>query len=264
MKAVWQKGLIGGLLAATCMPKLWAADQSSDPGPDAAVNAAGGGYFWVGVAALLLVGLGLVGWYRRSRAGGASLAGRGEVEDDEQGVQASVLHGYSEKNVGNDASARPWERRGPSLDAGTAAGSQGGWSADAASAAQSVPDGFDGEAFVKASKANFLALQEAWDQADIARLRAMMTEGMLEQIKSQLAEREALGGVDAATEVVMLEARLLGVEDQGDEHMASVEFSGMLREDSSAGPNPFRELWNITRPKGGDGGWLVAGVQALQ
>jgi predicted lipid-binding transport protein (Tim44 family) len=46
--------------------------------------------------------------------------------------------------------------------------------------------------------------------------------------------------------------------------MASVEFSGMIREDASAGPNPFREVWNITRPKSGSGGWLVAGVQALQ
>jgi predicted lipid-binding transport protein (Tim44 family) len=32
----------------------------------------------------------------------------------------------------------------------------------------------------------------------------------------------------------------------------------------SMGPNPFREVWNITRPKAGGGGWLVAGVQALQ
>ncbi len=46
--------------------------------------------------------------------------------------------------------------------------------------------------------------------------------------------------------------------------MASVEFSGMLREESSAGPNPFREIWMITRPKVGFGDWLVAGVQALQ
>ncbi|HEY9095151.1 MAG TPA: Tim44-like domain-containing protein [Hydrogenophaga sp.] len=264
MKAVWQKGLRGGLLAATCMPKLWAADQSSDSGSDAAANVAVDSYLWVGVAALLLVGWGLVGWYRRSRSSGASLTKRSELEGDELGVRASVLRSYSEKNVGNDASARPWERRGPALDAGTAAGSQGGWSLDAASAAQSVPDGFDAASFLSASKANFLALQEAWDKADTSQLRAMMTEGMLEQIKSQLAEREAHGGVGAATEVVMLEARLLGVEDQGDEHMASVEFSGMLREDASAGPNPFRELWNITRPKGGDGGWLVAGVQALQ
>jgi predicted lipid-binding transport protein (Tim44 family) len=46
--------------------------------------------------------------------------------------------------------------------------------------------------------------------------------------------------------------------------MASVEFSGMIREEPSAGPSPFREVWNMTKPKSGNGGWLVAGVQALQ
>jgi predicted lipid-binding transport protein (Tim44 family) len=61
----------------------------------------------------------------------------------------------------------------------------------------------------------------------------------------------------------MIEAHLLGIEELDNEYMASVEFSGMIREDLSAGPNPFREVWNMTKPKSG-GGWLVAGVQALQ
>ena len=61
----------------------------------------------------------------------------------------------------------------------------------------------------------------------------------------------------------MLEAQLLGIEDLGDAYMASVEFNGMIREQPSAGPSPFREVWNMTKPKEG-GGWLVAGVQALQ
>jgi predicted lipid-binding transport protein (Tim44 family) len=38
----------------------------------------------------------------------------------------------------------------------------------------------------------------------------------------------------------------------------------MIREEASAGPNPFREVWNMTKPKNGHSGWLVAGVQALQ
>ena len=128
-----------------------------------------------------------------------------------------------------------------------------------------MPAGFDAEGFLKASKANFISLQDAWDRSDIPSLRAMMTDGMLEQIKGQLAERERAGGSAVnKTEVVMLDAQLLGIEELDDEYMASVEFSGLIREDVSAGPNPFREVWNITRPKSGPGGWLVAGVQALQ
>ena len=128
-----------------------------------------------------------------------------------------------------------------------------------------VPDGFDVDGFLTASKNNFVNLQAAWDRADIPSLRAMMTDGMLEQIKAQLSEREQQSvGSPNTTEVVMIEAHMLGIEESDADYMASVEFSGLIREDASSGPNPFREVWNITRPKSGPGGWLVAGVQALQ
>jgi len=38
----------------------------------------------------------------------------------------------------------------------------------------------------------------------------------------------------------------------------------VIREEVSAGPNPFREVWNMTKPKDGKSGWLVTGLQALQ
>jgi predicted lipid-binding transport protein (Tim44 family) len=160
--------------------------------------------------------------------------------------------GYSPKNVGNDASARPWEQHPIAAEPGEAAGC-------------GIPECFDTPGFLAASKANFVSLQAAWDRSDIAALRAMMTDGMLEQIKVQLAEREQTQGeAPNQTDVVMLEARLLGIEELGSGYLASVEFSGLIREDASAGPNPFREVWNITRAKLGSAGWLVAGVQALQ
>ena len=88
---------------------------------------------------------------------------------------------------------------------------------------------------------------------------------MLSEIRGQLAEREAQrGGAPNQTDVVMIDAQLLGIEDLGNDYMASVEFSGMIREEAAAGPSPFREVWNMTKPKSGASGWLVAGVQALQ
>ena len=173
---------------------------------------------------------------------------------------------YSPNNVGNDASARPWERSAPvAFDSSASNGGSIIGSALGGSQNWGVPAGFDVEGFLKASKANFVSLQAAWDRGDIASLRAMMTDGMLEEVKSQLAERERhTGAATNKTEVVMLDAHLLGIEELDSAYMASVEFSGMIREDESAGPSPFREVWNITRPKAGPGGWLVAGVQALQ
>ena len=181
---------------------------------------------------------------------------------------ATTPKNYSPENVGNDASARPWERNNMAFDANAAGAANTGsmiGSGLTGSQAWGVPAGFDAEGFLKACKANFLTLQDAWDHSDIQNLRAMMTDEMLEQIKVQLADREShTGGGTNKTDVVMLEAQLLGIEELSDVYMASVEFSGMIREDASAGASPFREVWNMTKPRNGSGGWLVAGVQALQ
>lgn len=186
-------------------------------------------------------------------------------------ASAPVLRQYSPDHVGNDASARPWERHSqfeaPAADASArpqASGVQIG-SALAGGSAWAIPAGFDTPGFLDAAKRNFVTLQAAWDRSDLDTLRSMMTDGMLDEIRVQLTEREAhRNGGQNTTDVVMLEAQLLGIEDLGEGYMASVEFSGMIREEPSAGPNPFREVWNMTKPKDGRTGWLVAGVQALQ
>jgi predicted lipid-binding transport protein (Tim44 family) len=174
---------------------------------------------------------------------------------------------YSPDKVGNDASARPWERGSMAFDSAKSGQGSGVQIGSALGGSQNwgVPAGFDTEGFVTAAKRNFITLQDAWDRSDISTLRSMMTDEMLGEIKAQLAEREGhLGGQPNKTEVVMLDAQLLGIEDLGSDYMASVEFSGMIREEPSAGPSPFREVWNMTKPKSGNSGWLVAGVQALQ
>lgn len=211
------------------------------------------------LALLIMVVVGFV--MRRLKAGN----GQGTTPYAMQGAgNATTPRNYSPENVGNDASARPWERNNMAFDASKGAGGSMIGSGLAGSQAWGVPDGFDAEGFLRACKTNFVTLQDAWDRSDVNSLRAMMTDEMLEQIKAQLADREShTGGVTNKTDVVMLDAKLLGIEELSDVYMASVEFSGMIREDASAGASPFREVWNMTKPRSG-GGWLVAGVQALQ
>ena len=220
-------------------------------------------------ALLALVVMAVVGWVMRSRKpqGAASNASPFAFQGAGQTVTPAS---YRPENVGNDASARPWERSATAFDS-TKAGSMGAATGSiigsglAGSQTWGIPAGFDSEGFLRSAKANFVSLQAAWDKSDIAALRVMMTDTMLKEIQAQLAEREAhTGGPLNLTEVVMIEAHLLGIEDLGDDYMASVEFSGMIREEPSAGPAPFREVWNMTKTKSGQSGWLVAGVQALQ
>lgn len=172
---------------------------------------------------------------------------------------------YKPEKVGNDASARPWEQFGQAAPvAGAAAG--GSMIGSALSGAQTwgIPADFDTEGFITAAKRNYLSLQAAWDAGDLATLRSMMTDEMLSEVRQQLAEREAeADGAANINEIEGLEAQLLGIEDQGDVYLASVEFSGMSREEQGAGLSPFREVWNMAKPKSGNGGWLVAGLQAL-
>ena len=171
----------------------------------------------------------------------------------------NVFRGYDSKNVGNDASARPWE-------AGNSGGNTGSVIGSGLLGNQmwGVPEGFDTVNFLNACKRNFTTLQAAWDASDVDSLRSMMTDEMVANIQEQLNERDAhSNGAPNVTEVLKLDAQLLGIEEIEGHYMASVEFNGLIRESADGGPTPFREVWNVTRPMSGPGGWVVAGVQAL-
>ncbi len=175
-----------------------------------------------------------------------------------------TLPQYNPKNVGNDASARPMDTDPTYQPTAARSGAIIG-SSLSGNQTWGIPADFDSLSFINAAKQNFMTLQHAWDRSDVSTLRSMMTDTMLTEIKTQLAEREAnASGQPNQTDVVMLDAQLLGIEEVGEFYMASVEFSGLIREEPSAGPTPFREVWNMTKPKNGSSGWLVAGVQALQ
>ncbi len=225
-------------------------------------NSLGLGPAFANLLLFLLLGvvvMAVIGMIRRSRAG----AQGGMAYQGAGAANPVTPRQYNPTKVGNDASARPWEGQAAQFD-GSAGGSMIG-SALGGSQNWGVPADFDIAGFTEAAKRNFITLQDAWDRSDMATLRAMMTDGMLGEIQSQLAERErASPDQTNKTEVVMLDAQLLGIEELSDVYMASVEFSGMIREEPSAGPAPFREVWNMTKPRSGRGGWLVAGVQALQ
>lgn len=215
-----------------------------------------------------------VGWFMRRRAQGSAPTQNGQQASSPFAFQGAgtASPSYRPENIGNDASARPWERNSmafqtPQTDAnGSMIGSALGSPASGLGGSQSwgVPSDFDTNGFLASAKQNFVTLQAAWDKSDINSLRTMMTDEMLGEIKSQLAEREQHTGAGLNhTEVLALDAKLLGIEDVGTVWLASVEFNGTIKEDPSQSPGPFREVWNMSKAKSGSGGWLVAGVQAL-
>jgi len=120
-----------------------------------------------------------------------------------------------------------------------------------------VPADFDTQAFLQNAKKNFIALQGAWDRNDLAQMREYMTDDLIDAVKEPLAQREPGG----RTEVVLLNASMLGIEDIPEGHLASVRFSGMLKDDSGPEAYRFEEVWNFLKPA--QAGWLLAGIQQI-
>jgi predicted lipid-binding transport protein (Tim44 family) len=123
-----------------------------------------------------------------------------------------------------------------------------------------VPADFDVPGFLRSAKTYYIRLQAAWDAANISDIREFATPEMFAEVRLQLQERGASAN---HTDVVSLDAALLGIERVGDEYLASVKFSGLIKEAQHAAAEPFQEVWNLSKPVSGQGGWLLAGIQQL-
>jgi predicted lipid-binding transport protein (Tim44 family) len=120
-----------------------------------------------------------------------------------------------------------------------------------------VPAGFDAAGFLRGAKMNFLRLQAANDAGRLDEVRELTTTELYEELK-----RDPNG--HSSTAVNGLEAQLLEVVTEGDQHWASVRFSGTVRESPDAAPESFAEVWNLVKPADGSTGWLLAGIQQMR
>jgi len=123
-----------------------------------------------------------------------------------------------------------------------------------------VPAGFDTEAFLRHAKASFIRMQAAWDRGDTADLREFTAPEVFAELQLQIQER---GGQQDYTEVVSIDAQLLGIETTERDYLASVQFNGMIRNAPGAQAEPYVEVWNLAKPLNGNGGWVLAGIQQI-
>ena len=124
-----------------------------------------------------------------------------------------------------------------------------------------VPADFDVAGFLRNAKVHFIRMQAASDEKNLADIREFTTPEVFAEIRMQLDEEK---GASGKTDVVNLEAALLGIETGPTDYLASVRFSGSMRENNQAEAAPFEEVWNLSKPVQGQGGWLLAGIQQLQ
>ncbi len=124
-------------------------------------------------------------------------------------------------------------------------------------AAASLPAGFDVEGFTRQAKVNFLRMQAANDAGNLDDIREFTTPEMYAEIKLDIDERR---GATQHTEVTLLEAEVLHAREEDSRYVVSVRFHGLIKEDADT-PAAFDEIWHLTKPASGKGGWLVAGIQ---
>lgn len=122
----------------------------------------------------------------------------------------------------------------------------------------SIPQEFDTENFLRIAKLNFVRLQAANDEGNLADIREFVSPEVFAEIKLQMEER---GNQPQQTDVVTLQAELIEVATEDGRHIASVHFSGMIREEKDAIATPFNEIWVLAKPVNGSQGWVVSGIQ---
>jgi len=230
---------------------------------------------WLGPLAGLAAGLGIAALLSRFGLGGAFAEGLGSllviallafvavmVWRMLRGPRAAVpadrrmepAYGVAGAGQVGDASAGSYATSTPSARPGSVA-------ALAEQAAPwGVPADFDVPGFLRNAKVYFIRLQTAWDEKNLADIRQFTTPEVFAEIRMQLDEEK---GAQSRTDVVALEAQLLGIETGATDYLASVRFTGTMREGDRSAPEPFDEVWNLSKPKDGQTGWLLAGIQQL-
>ncbi|WP_374245662.1 Tim44 domain-containing protein [Zoogloea sp.] len=188
------------------------------------------------MALLAFAVVAVIGFFMRKRASAQqpALAGAGAGNG---GMQYAGL--------GNEQPSAPQTSTGASL-------------APAAAPTGTLPADFDADGFARNAKVNFIRLQAANDARNLEDVREYTTPELFAEIKMNWMEE---GSAPQKTDVVSLNAEVIDVTEEAGRYIVSVRFTGLLREAVNAAPEPIDEIWHLTKPRSGDAGWVVAGIQ---
>jgi predicted lipid-binding transport protein (Tim44 family) len=125
-----------------------------------------------------------------------------------------------------------------------------------------IPADFDVQGFVRNAKMSFIRLQAANDAKDLGDVRDYTTPQVYAAVALQMQER---GDTAQRTEVVSIDAQVLHVVTEGEKMIASVRFTGLIRENDAVNPEPVDEVWHVEKDlANADSSWLIAGIQQVE
>lgn len=121
------------------------------------------------------------------------------------------------------------------------------------------PQGFDAEEFVRQAKKSFIRLQAANDTKDLRDIRDFTTPQLYAELAMQIQDRD---DAPQRTEVVTLDAELLEAVNEQERIIASVRYTGSIRETIDGDVAPFSEIWHVVKDlTHASPSWHIAGIQ---
>ena len=222
-------GLMGGLLAGTLLGSLLGGH-----------GFAGGGFMDILLFGLVIfIGLKLFAAFRGSQKPAQAAAGA-------EGTQAAQPQAGMMRE---DTAANGWD----------ALRGQGAAQAETPGPQIPMPPGFDADEFLRGAKMAYSRLQASWDKRDMNDIGQFTTEAVQQSVREQMAADPK----PSTTEILLVNAQLLGVTNEGDEQYAQVFFDVLLRETpAQETPSSAREVWHFVRPVTG-GNWKLDGIQQV-
>lgn len=201
------------------------------------------------IGLLVMAVIAVIGVVMRRKAaqpgGGAAYAGAGA------GAGAGQLN--------NTFRMPPTQPTPPSYgQSGSMIGSAIGGGAVAQTAAR-IPADFDVNGFARNAKVQFIRLQASNDAGNLDDIREFTSPEMFAEIQMDIRERN---GATQETRVMDLNAEVLEVAEEGNRYVVSVLFTGRVQEDGGA-PDDINEVWHLTKPLSGNGGWVLSGIQQM-
>lgn len=130
---------------------------------------------------------------------------------------------------------------------------------EGAVSASNIPADFPTANFVRSAKTTFIRLQAANDRKDLNDIREYTTPEVFAEISMQLNER--VDAVPQTTDVLAIEGELLSVAHESELAIASVRFTGQLRENRGEAES-IDEIWHVQKDLTDENSvWLLAGIQ---
>jgi predicted lipid-binding transport protein (Tim44 family) len=167
---------------------------------------------------------------------------------------ASGARGQPMQYAGVASGAAPERAASPERSSGTT-----GTPSTPAVSDNRYPPGFDVAEFSRQAKVSFIRMQAANDAKDLRDIRDFTTPELYAELAMQINER---GGAAQRTEVMSLESDLVDFTVEQERAIASVRFTGQVREDPSAAPEQIDEIWHVVKDlKDPKATWLIAGIQ---